>query len=278
MVDDRAANMAVDQQEWVQKACSRRFGIGADGLILVGHANQEPLHGGHSAEGHGDQSASERDAYALSGKHPAFRMTYFNADGHLGSFCGNGARCAVAFAAELGMVTETASFQASDGLHSAERLADGRVRLAMTDVSGWHFDGDHCIMDTGSPHLVVYLPAGKKALDKLAVQAAGEALRYSPAYAAEGINVNWAATIGPDAFALRTYERGVEAETFSCGTGATAVALSHALCANMASGTIALSARGGELSVEFRRQGETFTDIHLIGPATRVFAGEWPGP
>lgn len=236
--------------------CNRRLGIGADGLILL----QE---------------------------HPTadFEMVYYNADGHEGSLCGNGGRCAVAFAKKIGLIQQGHTrFWAADGWHEAHILTDQRIRLGMSPVSNWqqyepvpnpnpkdkHID---YILDTGSPHYIRFV-------DKLAdinVYTEGQQLRYSPAFAEKGINVNFVQINTPNQLSIATYERGVEAETLACGTGAVAAAVSYALKTHK-NGTcsIVLQAKGGLLQVDFEADAEqhVFDKIWLTGGATRVFEGK----
>jgi diaminopimelate epimerase len=244
----------------VARLCDRRFGIGADGLILL-----EP-----------------REGYD-------FEMIYFNADGGESSLCGNGGRCIAAFARHLGLVAgQACSFLASDGRHEARitrSLGPGGewVELKMADVVALERteDGRAFVLDTGSPHYVRFVPDG--ALPAFDVVGEGRAVRYGERFRTEGINVNFACAAADGALDVRTYERGVEDETLACGTGVTAAALA----AYAQSGRrdtaeeveLPVHARGGDLIVRFRVENGVFTDIWLCGPAQRVFEGrltEWP--
>ena len=245
MIDDRTR--AFDETDFVRIArlCHRRFGIGADGLILL-------------------RNKPDFD----------FEMVYFNADGHPSSMCGNGGRCTVAFAKFLGLINEEAHFLAVDGPHGARVEADGTVRLRMIDVGAPQPAGagaNGVFLHTGSPHHVQFLPAG---LADLNVFAEGRALRYGPPYGAAGANINFV-EIPADPnqlWPVRTYERGVEDETLSCGTGVTAVAL--AASARGATSPVRLRTPGGELEVAFEPAPEGgFTNVWLSGPAVRVFSG-----
>ncbi|MBW3127496.1 diaminopimelate epimerase [Hymenobacter profundi] len=245
MVDDRANQFDAANHQLVHRLCDRRRGIGADGLILL------RLH-------------PEYD----------FEMVYFNADGHLGSMCGNGGRCTVAFARQVGVIDATARFLAADGPHEASIDADGTVHLRMQDVAGQEEVAAHdgVFLNTGSPHLVRFLPA--ESLAAFNVFAEGRAVRYGALYADKGTNVNFVEEpSAPDApWQVRTYERGVEDETQSCGTGVTAVAL--AASRRGASSPVHLRTPGGDLRVGFQSHPDgSFTDIYLSGPATRVFDG-----
>jgi diaminopimelate epimerase len=240
MVDDRDESFPLEQQSLISQLCNRRFGIGADGLILIRH--------------HRDLD---------------FRMIYFNADGKEGTLCGNGGRCATAFAHRLGLCDTHTRFQAIDGVHTAELVKPDFVRLHMQSVSGIHREDDHFILDTGSPHYCTFTSR----LEALDVNALGRKIRYGKTYQEDGINVNFIQLEGDTLF-VRTYERGVEQETFSCGTGVVA----SAICAALSGGTDKKAYRirtlGGELSVSFQQTGpDIFEDIILEGPATYVFSG-----
>lgn len=243
MIDDRDETFPLDKQFFISHLCDRRFGIGADGLILIR-------------------------------EHPDldFRMVYFNADGKEGSLCGNGGRCAVAFAHKLGMCDASTRFQAIDGIHDAELVRPDHIRLHMPPVSGVTRHEDHCLLDTGSPHYCIFASG----LDEMDVYHSGRKIRYGKDFNEEGINVNFIQQEAEKLF-VRTYERGVENETYSCGTGVVA----SAICAALNDKTdktdktaFRVRTLGGELSVTFRQKGpDTFEDIILEGPATFVFSG-----
>lgn len=228
-------NLSVQQ---VNLLCDRRFGIGADGLMML-----------ECAEGFD------------------FRMRYFNADGKEGSMCGNGGRCLVQFAHEHGLKNSYYHFLASDGWHDAMILDNGFIKLKMQDVNGILFDGKDKILNTGSPHFIHYV----EQLSDVDVCLAGRKIRYSEKYKAEGINVNFVKK-SKDGISIRTYERGVEHETLSCGTGATAAALASS--EKMGWQLIPVTVEGGLLHIEFDRINEQeFKNIWLIGPAEFVFSG-----
>lgn len=244
--------MLIDQREntYLTKAdvkqvrflCDRRFGIGADGLILL-------------------QNHPDFD----------FEMVYFNADGNESSMCGNGGRCITAFAHSLGIFDKECSFLAIDGPHDARIHKDGRVELKMTDVKSVEKGADFYVLDTGSPHYVVFV----EDLDDINVPESGSLIRYSEAYRKEGINVNFVEKT-EDALLVGTYERGVEDETLSCGTGVTACALVDYLHhQSNGKNSTAIKAKGGDLSVSYQASDDGgFTDIWLSGPAQAVFKGE----
>lgn len=222
----------------VRFLCDRRFGIGADGLIKI---NAHP----------------ERD----------FEVDYYNADGSK-SFCGNGARCSVAFAGALGLDVSKTVFEAIDGKHEAN-LEHGTVSLLMSDVHEIVRRPPDFTLDTGSPHYIVFTEENVNVVEE------GRKIRYSEEFSDAGINVNFVKETGHNAIRVLTYERGVEDETFSCGTGVTAAALAFAVRNGLyGRQQVAIATKGGELSVSFNRPGEQeFTEIYLIGPAQFVFSG-----
>ena len=241
LLDNRAGQVGQLTRETIASWCHRRFGIGADGLMLLGN----------------------REGYD-------FTMAYFNADGAPGSMCGNGARCIVRFAADLGLASPKYHFLAPDGDHEAELLPDGSVRLWMTDVEGIRPVGQDSVLDTGSPHYVRFV----EDIEQMDVDKEGRSIRHSEPFRTNGINVNFVARRAAEGIFVRTFERGVEAETYSCGTGVTA-------CAIIASGgvpgshAIDVETLGGKLRVEFDLDGHgRYHNIRLSGPATFVFRGE----
>ncbi len=251
LIDDRAAfgqneSFSADNQVFIQHLCHRRFGIGADGLILLQDAPVQDDAPGYD-----------------------FRMVYFNADGREGSMCGNGGRCIVRFAHDLGLFTTKTRFLAVDGEHEAEVDGD-RISLKMSDVSGFMRFNDGLFIDTGSPHVVIFVD-NVAAFD---VVGEGRQLRHDSRFGAGGTNVNFVEVLADNSLFVRTFERGVEDETYSCGTGVTAVTLA-AYSQHGMSGPIAVKTPGGNLCVSFAPTGPgTFSDIWLTGPATRVFGGE----
>jgi diaminopimelate epimerase len=225
----------------IAKLCDRRFGIGADGLILLEH---------HASAD--------------------FKMVYFNADGNESSMCGNGGRCITAFAKFLGIIENTATFEAIDGLHSAE-IEQDIVKLQMKDVAQVEIHKNHIFLDTGSPHHVVLA----EDLAHLDIKNIGAKIRYGAPYNEAGTNVNFVKQISDNTFEVRTYERGVEDETLSCGTGATAVALAMHKQGKTAANAIILKTQGGNLKITFSVNSENeYTNIWLSGPATQVFKGD----
>lgn len=248
MVDQRTqAWIKREDTDKIAQYCNRRFGIGADGLILL-------------------QNHPDFD----------FEMVYFNADGRESSMCGNGGRCITAFAEQLHIFKDRCRFLAIDGPHEATILRqntplDAWVELKMVDVTKIELLDQAFVLNTGSPH---YIRFETTVTDKNMVKE-GQAIRYNDRFKAEGINVNLVALL-PDGLQIRTYERGVEDETLACGTGITAAALAHRLYTGSVIGpaSIAVKSSGGDLSVRFFDNGDgTFSDIWLCGPATAVFEG-----
>ena len=234
---DGKYNSLTEQQ--IHFLCDRRFGIGADGLMLL----------------------QIKDGYD-------FEMKYFNADGKEGSMCGNGGRCIVQFAKDLKLVNHKTIFIASDGPHEAVIADSGIIELKMINVSGIEKRGTVSILNTGSPHYIQPVTE----LAQTDVEKQGKAIRYNDEFKNEGINVNFIQSM-KDGLHIRTYERGVEAETLSCGTGATAAALSVAQNTNEAQ-KIDIQTQGGLLQVKFKKISENhFEDIWLCGPAKFVFKG-----
>lgn len=225
--------------ELVSRLCDRKFGVGADGLILI--------------NSHSDVN---------------FEMNYSNADGSK-SFCGNGARCAVHFAHQLGLFENKTEFSAIDGIHSAKIIND-EVSLKMNDVLEWIKIKNDYIIDTGSPHYIRYV----ENLADYNIVEFGKQIRYNDEFRKNGINVNLVEK-GVDRLKMLTYERGVEDETYSCGTGATAVAIANSIENNLNGDFETLiKVKGGDLTVKGHFDGEKFTTIYLIGPATAVFNGQ----
>lgn len=238
IVDNRELFFPKDDAKLVSSLCDRRFGIGADGLILL-------------------ENDLETD----------FKMVYYNADGNQSTMCGNGGRCLVAFAKHLGIIDTKTSFNAVDGLHTAH-IENDLVSLQMSNVTEVKKKPNSFFLDTGSPHHV-QLVADLKDFD---VEKEGAKLRYG-IYGASGSNINFVEQQTKDTFSVRTYERGVENETLSCGTGVTAVAIAMHSAGITNQNTITIQTKGGDLSVRFKN-GLGYSDIHLTGPAVLVFKGE----
>ncbi|MDD2964603.1 MAG: diaminopimelate epimerase [Bacteroidales bacterium] len=227
----------------VASLCERRTGIGSDGLIVL-------------------QPSVQAD----------FRMLYYNADGLTATMCGNGGRCVTAFASQLGLIGSETVFEASDGLHEAHISKAGSnhsfVSLSMVNVDLITPCEEGDFLNTGVPHLVVFT----NELTALDVQEQGRRLRNLTKFQPAGTNVNFAQVLD-NCIMVRTYERGVEDETLSCGTGITATVLAHARRNHIKKGETAVMCRGGNLSVSFQSEGNRFTQIRLQGPAVHVFDG-----
>ncbi|WP_337044392.1 diaminopimelate epimerase [Emticicia sp. 17c] len=235
MIDNRNGQFPVNQP-FIEHLCDRRFGIGADGLILL-------------------QNDPDYD----------FRMVYFNADGREGSMCGNGGRCTVRFAEDLGIFSHSTTFIAVDGEHKATASTEV-ISLKMGEVHSIERHETYDFMNTGSPHYVQYVTDIKN----FDVYNEGKHIRYAEEWVKRGgTNVNFVEVIDAETIYVRTYERGVEDETYSCGTGVTACALSASLRLNMQS-PIKVITKGGNLQVSFN---EDFTEVYLVGPANKVFTG-----
>jgi diaminopimelate epimerase len=241
LIDNRSGQYSFSVEQ-IKKICDRKFGVGADGVMLIE-------------------------------KHPNldFNLQYYNSDGSQ-SLCGNGSRAAMHFASFLGMVNGRASFNAYDGKHDAELLASGIVRLKMNDTRDVTSQGHDFKINTGSPHLIKFV----EQVEDFPVFNEGKKIRYSDAYKEKGINVNFVELLANNTIFVRTYERGVENETLSCGTGVTAAALAASVKGYQS--PISIKTLGGELSVEFKSgqsagQAGTFHDIFLVGPAKMVFEG-----
>lgn len=238
--DNRDNSIKLNQKE-ISFLCDRKFGIGADGLMLL-------------------QNKPDYD----------FEMIYYNSDGKPSSMCGNGGRCLTQFAYDRGIVKERFLFIATDGEHEAFIAQNKWIHLKMKDVNKVLFDNDDFVINTGSPHFVK-ITSNVKEID---VFNEGKSIRYNQTYKVEGINVNFVEKTDEDNIFVRTYERGVENETLSCGTGVTACALA---CYHNENGfnRVEVETLGGNLAVEFDKIGEhNFSNIWLCGPATFVFKGE----
>ncbi|MDD3004035.1 diaminopimelate epimerase [Flavobacterium sp.] len=239
MIDNRALAFPKNTN-LIQKLCDRRFGIGGDGLILL-----------------------EQDEAT------DFRMVYYNSDGNESSMCGNGGRCIVAFAKKLGIFENETNFIAVDGLHFAQIDKDGIVSLQMKDVKDIEINEKFTFLNTGSPHHVQMV----NDIQNFPVKKEGSQIRYSDLYGAKGTNVNFVEQLDEQTFRVRTYERGVEDETLSCGTGVTAVAIAMFVTGKTKNDEVNLIVEGGHLNVRFQNENAQFSQIFLTGPATHVFSG-----
>jgi diaminopimelate epimerase len=241
IIDNRHINNGHLATEEIRHLCDRKFGIGADGLMILG----------------------DKEGFD-------YEMKYYNADGKQGSMCGNGGRCMAKFVYAQGLHKAAYHFSAFDGEHEVEIDLSGWVRLKMNDVKKVQVQHSEYILDTGSPHIVKFVSE----LKDIEVEEEGRAIRHRKEFAENGINVNFVETIDDHTIFVRTYERGVEAETLSCGTGVTASAL-MAAHNDVGFNQVDVITLGGKLSVEFEKNGdEQFSNIWLCGPAEFVYKGE----
>ena len=243
MIDDRQGIFPQNDTALAALMCDRRYGIGADGLILLGHS----------------------DRYDFS-------MTYYNSDGRKGTMCGNGGRCIAAFARDLGLPSgQNTVFSAVDGIHHAF-FEDSNVRLGMNDVEKIERFGHDRFLDTGSPHYVSFV----ENVSEINVFSAGKKIRNNNYFGPRGgTNVNFASVNG-GVINLRTYERGVEDETLACGTGAVATAIAAHDKGLVTAQSVPVEALGGSLRVDFSFAEGRYSKVWLTGPAEMVFKGTWP--
>jgi diaminopimelate epimerase len=245
IIDNRERHISFQSSDTVAQLCNRRTGIGADGLILL--------------ETSGNQS---------------FKMIYYNSDGNEGSMCGNGGRCITTYAFELGVMGTAGTFEAIDGIHEFKVLElnenQSVVSVKMNNVGEIFKEEDNYILDTGSPHYVTPV----QNIETIDVEKRGKEIRNSEKFRAQGINVNFV-SVDDHVLKMRTYERGVEAETLSCGTGTVAVAIAMEMAGlNHNRQPVEIITRGGILTVSFRNNNDgSFSDIWLTGPVTKVYSG-----
>ena len=239
IIDNRNGSFNPEDSKLINRLCDRRFGIGADGLILI-------------------CASSNYD----------FEMKYFNSDGLLGSMCGNGGRCSADFAIKSGIAGKKLSFLAVDGVHKAF-AEEGIIRLQMNDVKNPQLVNGFYSLNTGSPHYVIF----RKDVKTMDVNTEGKKFRWAEEFAPGGTNVNFV-EVKNDEIYVRTFERGVEEETLSCGTGVTASAISTVLAGHLDTKTVRVKTLGGNLSVSFNISGNIISDIWLSGPATFVYEGK----
>ncbi|NLP56659.1 diaminopimelate epimerase [Lutibacter sp. B1] len=239
MIDNRELFFPKNNETLINKLCDRKFGIGADGLILLEPSNTYD-----------------------------FKMIYFNADGKEGSMCGNGGRCIVAFAKQLNIINTKTTFDAVDGLHYAT-IENEQVNLKMIDVSNIEVTNDFSFLNTGSPHHIRFCDD----VASINVKELGAKIRYGAPYFENGTNVNFVEQTSENSFKVRTYERGVENETLACGTGVTAVAIAASKTKKTTNQNIQIEVLGGTLEVSFKKEDNTYTNVFLKGPAQFVFEG-----
>lgn len=239
IIDNRDSKIELTKYQ-IERICDRRFGVGADGLIFL-------------------ENSSSHD----------FKMVYFNSDGNESTMCGNGGRCLIKFAQQVGVITNNCYFAAIDGDHYGQIVSDGLVELKMTNTSLPIVKDNEHFLDTGSPHVVVL----KKDILEIDLVEEARKIRYGSVFKDEGTNVNFI-HLKSDHITIRTYERGVEDETLACGTGVTAAAIIANHQGWIKDNQVKVKALGGNLSVSFNKQKDGFIDVYLTGPAEFVFNGE----
>lgn len=242
LIDDRDEAFDLQNFKNIALLCNRHIGIGADGLIII----------------------RKRSGYD-------FEMLYYNSDGNPSSMCGNGGRCAIHFASFLGLINKRAHFFAPDGAHNGEILSDGRIKLEMQNSSLPQKALGHWFINTGSPHFVELV----QDVHLVDVRNKAPYIRHHEFFGKGGTNVNFISQTNERIWQIRTFERGVEDETLSCGTGACAAALVVANLNNLLSGSITLETQCGFLEVNFQRKENGFENIELIGPVQAVFEGSF---
>jgi len=240
LIDNRTAFFEINNQKLIANLCDRHFGIGADGLILL-------------------ENSKDYD----------FNMRYYNSDGNESSMCGNGGRCVVAFAKKLGVIENKTTFTAIDGLHAAT-ISGVLVALQMKNIEEITIFESHTFLDTGSPHHVTLVDD----VAEYEVVNNGRKVRNGAPYFEKGTNVNFVEQINTNTFKVRTYERGVEDETLSCGTGVTAVAIAMYENSKTKEENIKLETQGGLLEVSFTKEENHYTNVFLKGPTKLVFEGD----
>jgi len=240
LIDNRDLKIKQNDTAFINKLCDRKFGIGADGLILL----------------------QEKEGYD-------FEMVYFNSDGNESTMCGNGGRCITAFAAKLGIIQNSGKFLAIDGPHEAKIENSDWVELKMMDVDQVEEGEDYYLLNTGSPHYIVFV----EDVDDINVVENGQAIRYSKRFRKEGVNVNFVEKT-KESIIVATYERGVEDETLSCGTGVVASAISYTL-KHPDVREVDIETKGGKLKVRLEQSADgAFHNLWLCGKATLVFEGK----
>lgn len=239
LIDNRSLFFDKNNIELISKICSRHIGVGADGLILLENDNLYD-----------------------------FKMIYFNSDGKQTSMCGNGGRCIISFAKKLNIIDDKANFMAIDGLHEGI-INDNTIKIKMNSVSEIHDTDTGCLLDTGSPHFVKFCDS----VDSVNVFEFGRELRNNKEISKDGVNINFIEIVNNNSIKVRTYERGVENETLSCGTGVIASALSAYSKGLVDTNRIKINTLGGELFVSFEFNN-IYENIWLEGPAIEVYKGQ----
>ena len=239
IIDDREELFEIDDSNLIKSLCERKMGVGADGLILLRNHNSYD-----------------------------FEMIYFNSDGNQSTLCGNGARCIVSFANTMDIISSKSTFLAIDGIHQAN-IYDKSVSIKFNDIKSIQIDNGNYIVDSGSPHFITF----KDNIENLDVESEGRSIRNMDKFTRDGINVNFV-SLG-DSIRIRTYERGVESETLSCGTGAVAASIALFYSGLFEDNEVDLQTNGGLLSVTFDEFNGVFKNIWLTGEANLVYIGEF---
>lgn len=242
LIDGRNRSNPLDQNT-IEKLCNRRFGIGADGLIVLSNSNSHD-----------------------------FKMNYFNSNGKEGTMCGNGGRCVTSFAHSLGIINKKARFSAVDGDHESVILQNDKnswqVDVKLKDVDDITQERNYFLLDTGSPHYVEFVDN----INTVDVKSKGQRIRWDKVFQPDGVNVNFVEKKS-DHLVVRTFERGVEDVTLSCGTGVTAAAIAASILENKLQSSFNIETLGGNLSVKFRIDENVFTKVWLEGPVVKAFEG-----
>ena len=241
LLDNRKSEYHLTSNE-IKKFCNRNFGVGSDGLIIL-------------------KSSIIAD----------IKMSYYNSDGKPSTLCGNGTRCLFSFSLSLGIIEKSAKIETTEGVYIATISDRNLVSLKMKNINNIILFDDKAYLNTGSPHHVEMT----KDLNKIAVKKIGSSIRFSDRYSPHGTNVNFCKKISDKKFEIRTYERGVEDETLSCGTGATAVAIAVHVMGLTTQNEITILTRGGELIISFEKSETGYRNIYLEGPTRFVFKGEY---
>jgi len=241
LIDDRE-NVYDLTSDIIKKICNRNFGVGSDGLIIL-------------------KKSSIAD----------IKMFYYNSDGQPSTLCGNGTRCLFSFSLSLGINKKIAKIETSEGIYTATISNRNLVSLKMKNIYKIHLFDNKAYLNSGSPHHVEMIDD----LNKISVKILGSSIRFSNRYSPDGTNVNFFNKISDKKFQIRTYERGVEDETLSCGTGATAVAIAVHAMGLTTQNQLIIQTRGGELFISFEAGEKGYKNIYLEGPTNFVFKGEY---
>lgn len=238
--DNRYNNLTNEQ---INLLCDRHFGIGADGLMLLNNS-----------------------------KNLDFSMKYFNSDGYEGTMCGNGGRCIVSFAKYLRIIETNTTFEAIDGLHTATINDDFIVKLKMNNIDNKTIiqNNNFFLIDSGSPHYIEFIDS----FDNIDIIDRGKKIRFDKTISDKGVNVNFVKIIEKDCIFVRTYERGVENETLSCGTGSIASAIAYKISQKSNSKVITVKTLGGNLNVFSEHENNIYKNIILSGEAKYIFKGK----